>query len=355
MAMGMDATSARIAQVRSLMEPGSPINTYDGQYVSMAFNQLTFTDSKNGSNAMEMVGRVLFSSGTTVRPEHQDLVDALATIGMTVVSMGKGYSFTLIDPDLGAIGAKDGWTRADLETLNKVGRFIDPKGQTPQQAMDANEAVLAGKVVDGVHVNNRAELALRYDPGKLIVLSAIFADPRMQAGAGINYKVEYIDRAAQLNVMGHKLVDYPISEKLLGFSTKLANSAPASAMALVPQTFFRAAALDPAILEPSRWSGKEALFNSRLLMVISGRRLSGVTPMNADPSRWRTVALRADRSTRGRCSDERRLVQRSLGGAPALGPASGRFTGSTYPSYPAKSALASTRSGACSHRPQPAH
>ena len=251
MALGMDPTSARIAQVRSLMEPGSPINAYDGQYVSMAFNQLTFTDSGNGSNAMEMIGRVLYSSGTTIRPECQDLVDALGSQGMTVVEMGKGYSFSLIDPDLGTIGASDGWTRSDLQTLHKAGRFIFPEGQTVEQAMDANEAVLAGKVKDGVHLNNRAELALRYDPGKLIALSAIFADPRMQAGAGINYKVEYIDRAAQINVLGNRLVDYPINEKVLGFATKLANSAPASANALVPQTFFRAAALDDAILDLS--------------------------------------------------------------------------------------------------------
>ena len=285
MALGMDPTSARIAQVRSLMEPGSPINAYDGQYVSMAFNQLTFTDSGNGSNAMEMIGRVLYSSGTTIRPECQDLVDALGSQGMTVVEMGKGYSFSLIDPDLGTIGASDGWTRSDLQTLHKAGRFIFPEGQTVEQAMDANEAVLAGKVKDGVHLNNRAELALRYDPGKLIALSAIFADPRMQAGAGINYKVEYIDRAAQINVLGNRLVDYPINEKVLGFATKLANSAPASANALVPQTFFRAAALDDAILDPTGWSGKEALFNERLLMVISGRGLSGTAPASMDPKK----------------------------------------------------------------------
>lgn len=279
-AMGMDPTSARIAQVRSAMEPGSPINAYDGEYVSMAFNQLTFFDAKDGSNAMEMLGRVLFSEGVTPRPECKDLIDALGGLGFTVVQQGKGYSFSLVDPHLGSIGAADGWTRADLETLHKAGRFVMPKGQTPEQAMDAIEKLFDDTVTqqDGtkLHQYNKAELALRYDPEKLLALSAVFADPRVQAGAGMNYKAEYIDVAAGVKIVGNTLVSYPINELVLGAATKLANSAPDSAKKLIPRYFFRAAELDADILSVSGWKGKEALFNERILGLITGRGLSGV-------------------------------------------------------------------------------
>ena len=275
-AAGLNETEIRLVGVRSYMEDGvgSDVNAYDKVYASFGFNQNTTVDeSKKGdgrSNVANMLGGTLYDAKGVLRAGMDDIEAALRLVDLQLVSVGSGsWGLSVLDdPELGPCGPGDSFDWKDLETLNQAHRLVMGRGSAPSEATFT-------KMCDSLKLSkqNRVALALRSSPERIGMLAAIYADPRIQAACAITWAKDKLSEIEGVEVFGHTLADYPISDRVAGVVGKLSNSLGGSGCIDVVTWAFEALVAANPKAKSLEWGDKAAGWNSKLEEFVVSKEL----------------------------------------------------------------------------------
>lgn len=275
MAAGLNETEVRLVGVRAFMEDGvgSDVNAYDKVYASFGFTQNTSVDEVGDgrSNVANMIGGTVYDAKGQIREGMGDIAGVLALVDLQLLAVGSGdWGFKVLkDPVLGACGPGDGFDWTDLRDLNAAHRLVMDRGTTPNEA---NFKQMCS--VMKLPKQNRVALALRSSPERIGALAAIYADPRIQAAAAVTWAKDKLAEIEAVQVYGHSLADYPISERVAGVVGKLSNSLGGKGCISVVKSAFQALVSANPKAKGLDWGDQAAGWNSALEGLIVSSELS---------------------------------------------------------------------------------
>lgn len=262
---GLNETEIRLVGVRSAMEDGegSDVNAYDKVYASFGLNQNTAVDEVGDgrSNIANMLGGTLYDTKGVLRVGMEDIEGALRLVDLQLVAVGSGSwgLQVLADPELGPCGPKDGFDWTDLQKLNEAHRLVMSRGSKPNEAtfkLMCKQLMLPGQ--------NKVALALRSSPARIGMLAAIYADPRIQAACAITWAKDKLSEIEAVEVFGHTLADYPISDRVAGVVGKLSNSLGGGGCVTVVKRAFKALVAANPKAKSLEWGEHAASWNTEL-------------------------------------------------------------------------------------------
>lgn len=264
-AVGLNETEIRLVRVRAQMEDGigSDVNGYDAVYASFGLNQNTLVDESGEgySNVSEMLGGVMYGEDGKLREGMEDIEAALSMVGLALEPIGTKHYGLVVTADevLGPVGIQEPIKWTHVRDLYEANRVMLSRSAEPGQA--AFEQVVAGLSHDS---QNLAAFAVRTSPERLGVLSAIYADPRIQAACAVSWARSKLGDVKGVKVQGRALTDYPISERVAGVIGKLSNSLGSKGgKDIARRAFAQLVAAHPDAKETS-WGNQAATYNSAL-------------------------------------------------------------------------------------------